>query len=57
MGVGYKDQAPYNNPSGLVARSKFDDQEGVVVISTNYRVGMSGFLYNEQADMVGNACF
>ncbi|KAH6971245.1 Alpha/Beta hydrolase protein [Ilyonectria sp. MPI-CAGE-AT-0026] len=55
--IGYKDQAPFDSPAGLLARSRFDDQEGVIFISINYRLGMFGFLYNESADMVGNAAF
>ncbi|KAJ3544946.1 hypothetical protein NM208_g2766 [Fusarium decemcellulare] len=53
--IGYKDQAPFDTPGGLLARSQFDDQEGVIFISINYRLGMFGFLYDESADMVGNA--
>lgn len=55
--TGFKDQAPFDSPAGLLARSQFDDQEGIIFISINYRLGMFGFLYNDGADMIGNAAF
>ncbi|KAH8734514.1 Alpha/Beta hydrolase protein [Ilyonectria robusta] len=55
--IGFKDQAPFDSPAGLLARSQFDDQEGIIFISINYRLGMFGFLYNDGADMIGNAAF
>ncbi|KAI0845005.1 alpha/beta-hydrolase [Daldinia vernicosa] len=34
----------YGNPAGLIARSQTDNQQGTIVVSINYRLGMYGWL-------------
>ncbi|KAL7619664.1 hypothetical protein AAE478_010205 [Parahypoxylon ruwenzoriense] len=46
-GFTYGSKTHFGSPSGLIARSKLEKDDGVIMISINYRLGMFGWLTDD----------
>ncbi|KAH8738472.1 Alpha/Beta hydrolase protein [Ilyonectria robusta] len=54
-GGGYDIDSKQYDPSGLISRSQLNDQEGIIFVALNYRLGMFGFLDGNRDDILSNA--
>lgn len=46
-GFTYGSKTASGDPAGLIARSKLDGSDGVIVVTINYRLGLFGWLAGE----------